>query len=159
MRGDERPIADYRRGNGGRGWRFIGAPYGTGYGTILYAAFKAKFVTLPNSNPDYFAHFANGTTLRARIYPFIPTNAPFGMFHLAVGNAIDSAEFPNDLTTNVSYTLVTRYAVDTATTTLWVNPTNETDTGENCHRLSIAGDNFRIWIPSVERLRFDYSHR
>jgi hypothetical protein len=107
----------------------IGAPYSAGYGTVLYAAFKAKFLTLPNSNPDYFAHFANGTTLRGRIYPFIPTNAPFGTFHLAVGNMIYSAELTNDLTTNVSYTLVTRYNVDTATTTLWVNPINETDSG------------------------------
>ena len=107
----------------------IGAPYTTGSGSTLYAAFKAKFLTLPNSNPDYFAHFANGTTLRGRIYPFIPTNAPFGIFHLAVGNMTDSAELPIDLTTNVSYTLITRYDVDTATTTLWVNPTNETDAG------------------------------
>src|SRR6185369_6338846 len=102
----------------------IGAPYTIGFGTVLYAAFKAKFLTLPNSNPDYFAHFANGTTLRGRIYPFIPTNAPFGTFHLAVGNMTDSVELPIDLTTNVNYTLVTRYNIDTATATLWVNPTN-----------------------------------
>jgi hypothetical protein len=107
----------------------IGAPYPTGFGTVLYAAFKAKFLTLPNSNPDYFAHFASGTTLRGRIYPFIPTNASFGTFRLSVGNAMNSTELPIDLTTNVSYTLVTRYNIDTATTTLWVNPTNETDSG------------------------------
>jgi len=107
----------------------IGAPYASGHGTMLYAAFKAKFLTLPNSNPDYFAHFANGSTLRGRIYPFIPTNAPFGMFHLAIGNAMSPTELPVDLTTNVSYTLITRYEIDTATTTLWVNPTNETDFG------------------------------
>jgi hypothetical protein len=107
----------------------IGAPYSTGFGTVLYAAFKARFLTLPNTNPDYFAHFANGTILRGRIYPFIPTNAPFGTFRLSVGNAMSSAELPIDLTTNVSYTLISRYDIDTATTTLWVNPTNETDSG------------------------------
>jgi hypothetical protein len=107
----------------------MGAPYSTGFGTVLYAAFKANFLTLPNSNPDYFAHFANGSTLRGRIYPFIPTNVPFGTFHLAVGNATDSAELPIDLTTNVSYKLVTRYNIDTATATLWVNPAGETDAG------------------------------
>jgi hypothetical protein len=107
----------------------IGAPYGTGFGTVLYAAFRAKFLTLPNSNPDYFAHFANGSTLRGRIYPFIPTNAPFGIFHLAVGNATNSGELPIDLTTNVSYTLITRYNIDAAAATLWVNPTDETDGG------------------------------
>jgi hypothetical protein len=107
----------------------IGAPYSTGNGTVLYAAFTAKFLTLPNSNPDYFAHFANGGTLRGRIYPFIPTNVPFGTFHLAVGNMTNSAELPNDLTTNVTYTLITRYNLDTATTTLWVDPTSEIDAG------------------------------
>jgi hypothetical protein len=96
---------------------------------VLYAAFKAKFLTLPNSNPDYFAHFANGSTLRGRIYPFIPTNALFGTFRLAVGNMTNSAELSNDFTTNVTYTIVTRYNLDTATTTLWVDPTNETDAG------------------------------
>lgn len=107
----------------------IGAPYTTGYGTELYASFKARFLTLPNSTPDYFAHFGTGTTLRGRIYPFIPVGAPFGTFHLAIGNATNSAELPNDLTTNVTYTLVTRYDVDTATTTLWLNPGDETDPG------------------------------
>jgi len=107
----------------------IGAPYSTGHGTVLYAAFTAKFLTLPNSNPDYFAHFGTGSTLRGRIYPFIPTGAEFGTFHLAVGNATNSAELPIDLTTNVTYTLVTRYNVDTASTTLWLNPTDESDPG------------------------------
>ena len=105
----------------------IGAPYRTGVGTVLYAAFKARFLTLPNSTPDYFAHFANGSTHRGRIYPFIPDGVPFGTFHLKIGNMVDSAEFPTDLTTNVSYTLVTRYDIDGATTKLWVNPTDESD--------------------------------
>lgn len=107
----------------------IGAPYRTGYGTELYASFKARFLNLPNSTPDYFAHFGTGSTLRGRIYPFIPVAVPFGIFHLAVGNGTNSAELPTDLTTNVTYTLVTRYDVDTATTTLWLNPTDETDAG------------------------------
>jgi hypothetical protein len=107
----------------------IGAPYGPGSGTVLYAAFKAKFLMLPNSNPDYFAHFGTGSALRGRIYPFIPVGAPFGTFHLDIGNASVSTELPTDLTTNVTYTLVTRYNIDTATATLWVNPTDESDSG------------------------------
>src|SRR5262249_14091155 len=62
----------------------VGAPYSTGHGTTLYSAFKARFLTLPNSNPDYFAHFGSGTTLRGRIYALIPPGAQFGTFHLAV---------------------------------------------------------------------------
>ena len=107
----------------------IGAPYSTGFGTVLYAAFKAKFLTLANSNPDYFAHFANGSTLRGRIYAFIPTNAPFGIFRLAVANMTNSVELPTDITTNVTYTLVTRYNIDAASSTLWVNPVSEDNSG------------------------------
>ncbi len=125
----------------------IGAPYTTGYGTELYASFKARFLILPNSTPDYFAHFGTGTILRGRIYPFIPVGAPFGTFHLAIGNATNSAELPNDLTTNVTYTLVTRYDVDTATTTLWLNPADETDPGVTAHDsqtpAAISGYGFR----------------
>ena len=46
----------------------IGGPYTKDHGTVLYSSFNAKFLTLPNSSPDYFAHFANGSTLRGRIY-------------------------------------------------------------------------------------------
>ncbi|HYR41959.1 MAG TPA: hypothetical protein VER98_02980, partial [Terriglobia bacterium] len=107
--------------------RLIGAPYDKNNGTVLYSAFKAKFLTLPNSTPDYFAHFGNGSTLRGRIYAEIPVGSPFGLFRLQVGNGTNSIEYPVNLTTNVTYTLVTRYNVDTATTTLWVNPVAETD--------------------------------
>jgi hypothetical protein len=106
----------------------IGAPYSTGSGAVLYAAFKARFLTLPNSTPDYFAHFGSNPH-RGRIYPFIPTNAPFGTFHIGIGNSSFSTELPIDLTTNVTYTLVTRYNIDTTTATLWVNPIDESDPG------------------------------
>lgn len=106
----------------------IGSPYSTGSGGVLYAAFKARFLTLPNSTPDYFAHFGVSPH-RGRIYLFIPTNAPFGIFHLGVGNSSFSTELPVDLTTNVTYTLVTRYNIDSTTATLWINPVDETNPG------------------------------
>ena len=37
--------------------RLIGAPYAKGSNTVIYAAFKVRFLTLPKSAPDYFAHF------------------------------------------------------------------------------------------------------
>ncbi len=107
--------------------RLIGGPYDKNNGTVLYSAFKVKFFTLPNSTPDYFAHFANGSTLRGRIYAEIPVGSPFGLFRLQAGNGTNSVELSTDLTTNVTYTLVTRYNIDTATTTLWLNPTAESD--------------------------------
>ena len=105
----------------------IGAPYVKGGGTVLYSSFKVKFFNLPNSNPDYFAHFGSGTSLRDRIYAFIPVGANFGTFRLAIGNASNSMEFPVNLTTNIAYTLVTRYNLDTATSRLWLNPVSESD--------------------------------
>jgi len=56
----------------------IGAPYASGHGTMLYAAFKAKFLTLPNSNRTTSRISQTEVPLRGRIYPYIPTNAPFG---------------------------------------------------------------------------------
>src|SRR5262249_51204787 len=46
----------------------IGGPYVKSNGTVLYASFKAKFLSLPKATPGYFAHFANGSTLRGRVY-------------------------------------------------------------------------------------------
>jgi hypothetical protein len=109
--------------------RLIGGPYDKGNGTVLYAAFKVKFLTLPRSTPDYFAHFANGSTLRARIHAAVPTNAAPGVFRLQIANATNAVEWPANLMTNVTYTVVTRYNLDTPASMLWVNPTAETDPG------------------------------
>jgi hypothetical protein len=109
--------------------RLIGGPYDKGNGTVLYSAFKVKFLTLPHSTPDYFAHFANGSTLRARVYAVIPIGAPPGVFRLQIANQTNSVELPTNLTTNVTYTVVTRYNVDTPASMLWVNPSAERDTG------------------------------
>jgi hypothetical protein len=105
----------------------IGAPYVKGNGTVLYSSFKVRFLDVPNSTPDYFAHFGAGTTLRDRIYAFIPVGANFGTFRLAIGNASNSVEMPINLTTNTTYTVVTRYNLDSAISTLWLNPTSEAD--------------------------------
>ncbi|HSU55218.1 MAG TPA: hypothetical protein VLT36_14260 [Candidatus Dormibacteraeota bacterium] len=113
--------------------RLAGAPYNTGTGAVLYTSFKVKFYDLPNSTPDYFAHLANGTTLRDRIYAFIPVGGNFGFFRLAIGNGTNSAEIPIDITTNTTYSLVTRYNIDTATSTLWLNPSAETDLGASAN--------------------------
>src|SRR5439155_10496854 len=54
------------------------------------------------------------------------TNALAGYFRLQVANGSDTVtEFPADLSTNAPYVVVTRYNIDTATTTLWLNPASE----------------------------------
>ena len=46
----------------------IGGPYIQSNNVVLYASFKVKFLTLPKVTPGLFAHFADGSTLRGRIY-------------------------------------------------------------------------------------------
>lgn len=108
----------------------IGAPYAKGAGTVLYAGFKARFLTLPPAKPGSFAHFASGSYLRARLYAGTSNAAP-NCFRLAVANQADAdaVQLPIDLPTNTTCTIVTRYDLDAATTTLWVNPAAESDPG------------------------------
>jgi hypothetical protein len=124
-----------------------GGPYARSNNYVLYAAFRAKFLTLPKAAPGYFAHFVSGSSLRGRVYAGT-TNATPGSFQLAVANGSDTvAPVPIDLSTNTTYTVVTRYAVDSPTTTLWVNPLSEADPGVTAvdpqGPLSISGYGFR----------------
>jgi len=128
--------------------QLAGAPYPKNNGTILYASFRATFLTLPKTTPDYFAHFASGSTFRGRIYAGVtPTNAP-GSLRLFVSNDSDTnAVSARDVNTNSPYTLVLRYNIDTATATLWVNPTSESDPGatavDSQSATTISSFNFR----------------
>ncbi len=107
----------------------FGGPYDRSNSTVLYAGFRVTFLTLPRVNPGLFAHFADGSTLRGRIYAGT-TNAAPGAFRLHVANGSGTpAELASDLTTNITYTLVTRYHLDAATITLWLNPASESDPG------------------------------
>ncbi len=106
----------------------LGAPWTKNNGTVLYASFKATFLNLPKLAPALFAHFADGSTLRGRIYAGT-TNVTPGCFHLFTANGAGvPTEFPMDLDINTTYRLVERYDLDAATTTLWVNPASEFDT-------------------------------
>lgn len=104
-----------------------GGPYLKTNGLVLYAGFRVTFLALPKALPSYFAHFGSGTSLRGRIYAGT-TNAAPGCFQLLVANGSDAATaLPQDLTTNTSYCVVSRYDLDSATASLWVNPLAETD--------------------------------
>jgi hypothetical protein len=107
----------------------IGAPFAVGSNATLYAAFRTKFLTLPKEKADYFAHFNAGSTFRGRVFAAAPTNLPAGFFRLQLANNTNTTELPTDLTTNISYLLVFRYSVDTATTTMWVDPAAENSPG------------------------------
>jgi hypothetical protein len=113
--------------------QLIGQPYLTTGDAVLYSRFKVRFTTLPSAGGAYFAHFrdAAGTGQRARIWASI-TNAATGKFRLGIGNGSAStattAQVAQDLDTNVTYTVVTRLDVASAVSSLWINPTSESNT-------------------------------
>jgi hypothetical protein len=107
----------------------IGGPYARSNSTVLYASFKMTFVTLPKITPGLFAHFSDGSVLRGRIYAGT-SNTIEGNFRLFIANgSITNTIIPYILSTNATYTVVTRYDIDAASTTVWLNPTAETDPG------------------------------
>jgi hypothetical protein len=107
----------------------IGGPYARSNNTVLYASFKVTFLSLPKIAPGLFAHFADGSVLRGRIYAGT-SNTIEGNFRLFIANGSNTnTPIPALLSTNATYTVVTRYDIDAASTTVWLNPTAETDPG------------------------------
>ena len=116
----------------------IGGPYAKGSNTVLYAAFKACFVCLPKPTPACFAHFADGSNLRGRIHATSADSLP-GCYHVMVANGSDTNTLvAANLSTNTFYTFVTRYNLDAASTTLWINPALESDPGVTAQDLQSA---------------------
>jgi len=104
-----------------------GGPYTRDNGTVLYASFRLTCVSLPRTAPEYFAHFMGGSSLRGRI-SIGTSNAFDGGYHLFVANGTDTNRMLAPvLTTNIAYRIVSRYNVDAASTTLWLDPATEAD--------------------------------
>jgi hypothetical protein len=97
-----------------------------------YASFTVRFLSLPTTNGAYFTHFTAVGSLgnhRCRVWA-TATNAALGKFRLGLANT--TATGPNvlwnpDLDTNVVYRVVTRIDLATGMSTLWINPTSESD--------------------------------
>jgi hypothetical protein len=112
---------------------FIGAPYASDSGRTLYSAFTVNFKTLPVIPGEYFAHFlptGGGSSFRARLYA-TTIDAALGSYRLAIANVANSVSnavaFPLDLSLDVEYLVVVRYDIASAVSTLWVNPSSESD--------------------------------
>lgn len=97
-----------------------------GNGIVLFTGLKLTFTELPTgASGDYFAHFRDNGTVNYRGRLFATTNgAARGMFRLGIANgaATPNAVLPLDLPLNVPVRVLFRYNVDTAQTTLWVDP-------------------------------------
>lgn len=111
----------------------IGAPYETNSSTVLYSSFKVNFSVLPTSAGAYFAHFKDNSTFGFYGRVWATTNgAAEGKLRLSIGNASNanatSGQFPQDLTPGEDYTVVTRLVLSNGQSTIWINPTSESDT-------------------------------
>lgn len=110
----------------------IGQPFTTNNPGSLYARFTVNFsnTDTPTAAGSYFAHFKDAAFgFRARVWA--STNAT-GNLRLGIGNGsnadANSGMFPLDLSYNTPYTVVARIDLHDGTSTLWVNPTSQTDT-------------------------------
>ena len=109
-----------------------GQPYpSSGATNVFYAGFTVKFTSLPSGGGAYFAHFKDSSTgFRARIWA-LTGGAATGKFRLGISSASGSAisaTNPVDLSLNTDYTVVTRL-INSNSSTLWINPTSESDAG------------------------------
>lgn len=107
--------------------QITGGPYTSG---LLYYSLTVNFSVLPAVAGGYFAHFKDATTagLRARLFATTNGAAP-GFYRLGINNGSTpiSATFSTDLSLGSAYQAVVRYDAGLVATTLWVNPTLETD--------------------------------
>ena len=129
-----------------------GSPY-TNVQQLMYASFVVNFTSAPTANGAYFAHFQNGSsTFEGKLWalsgnPAATTNnfaALPNTFRLGVSGFSSggpSKIFGADLATNTDYQVVLGWdPVSLIAVTLWVNPTNSSDTSV------ISGDSGTVAI-------------
>jgi endonuclease/exonuclease/phosphatase family metal-dependent hydrolase len=126
-----------------------GQPYAPTSSTVLYVSFKINYTNLPSSAGSYFAEFKDDNLgFRTRIFAQT-AGAASGAFRIGIANAggSPSAVFNADLQTNTDYTIVARLAVSNVVSTLWLNPTAETNAGvtatDTASALTITSFGFR----------------
>jgi hypothetical protein len=106
-------------------------PYAVGNGTTLYASFRVHFTALPSAGGEYLAHFGRTTaTFRGRIFASTAGAAAGSLrLGLANGTSPQDTQVPVDLSLSNTYLVVIRYHIDSATSTLWIDPSAESDPG------------------------------
>jgi hypothetical protein len=113
-----------------------------GPATALYSSYTIKCIGSPTAFGTYFSHFTGTNTyglsgFRARVWAATTNSAggvndTSGNFHLYIVNSMGSTTNGNNqwsaaLATNVTYTIVTKYVLATGASTLWVDPSSESD--------------------------------
>jgi hypothetical protein len=110
--------------------RLIGSPYATNGGAVLYASMKVTYTAFPGA--EYFAHYREtGGSFRARIFGTV-SNVTSGSFRMGIANTLPATGgtvVERDLSLNTTYLVVTRYDVRSGVSTLWLDPSAESDAG------------------------------
>ena len=122
----------------------------SGTTNVFYASFTVKFTTLPSGGGTYFAHFKNSSsTFRARIWA-LTGGAATDRYRLGISStsgSVISATNTMDLRLNTDYTVVTRLVNSNSVSTLWINPTAESDssisTSESASAFTVVSYAFR----------------
>lgn len=112
------------------GSSLAGQPYAATTNALLYAGFTINFSNAPSGNGNYFAHFKASGSSGFNCKIFATTNGvPAGFYRVGVSKFVTPANttLTNSLSFNTDYTLVARYAPSNAASTLWLNPTSESD--------------------------------
>ncbi|HXJ59598.1 MAG TPA: hypothetical protein VNU68_23380 [Verrucomicrobiae bacterium] len=105
------------------------APYEPSGIWVLYARFTLACSTRPSGSAEYFAHF-RGVSSGSGARVFVTGNGAVpGKFRLGLSNSDSSPSIflPTELETNRAYVVVLRFNTVTGQSSLWVNPTAETD--------------------------------
>ena len=114
--------------------QLLGAPYKTNSGAVLYSSFVVNMnpASMPLLNGTYFTTFNDGSGVvgdyECRV--LAATNgAALGYYRIGVVNfgaiATDGQMFPQDLSPNSNYVVVTSLVLSNGFSTVWVNPSSQ----------------------------------
>jgi len=119
-----------------------GNPYFSNSPAVLYSSFKMRVTSRPGNAGTYFAHFKDTNTVAAsgfggRVW-VSASNAYTGMliadnqvYRVGIGNGTSataaSGQINQDLLLNTTYSIVTRFVPNTGESTIWLEPTAESD--------------------------------
>jgi hypothetical protein len=108
----------------------LSGPYTASSAPVLYSSFTLNYSSLPVATNSYFAHFITGSsTFNARVFASTALAAP-GKYRIGIANAgatVPANQIAVDLDPGVNYTIVTRLVLSNSVSTIWINPTSESD--------------------------------
>jgi hypothetical protein len=108
---------------------FTNAPVANASGQLIYTRFLLNLSQLPTANGvgEYFTHvYGFSGAFRARVFASTNGAAP-GKFRLAISvSSFTPVQFPQDLSPNQSYVVISRYNSATGESVLWVDAASET---------------------------------